>query len=96
MKKPAASAFLIQKNQNSQNKEMKQPIIAATEVKQTQLGTFHAELAPKHLNFNGITSSSSSDDEDEDVNCEDVGEDSMPAVHSHHAAWAEYYYQKVY
>jgi hypothetical protein len=47
------------------------------------------------LNFHGITSSSSSDDEEE-ANCEDVGEDSMPAVHSHHAAWAEYYYQKVY
>ena len=90
MKKPAASAFLIQRNQNSQKKEMK-PIIAATEVKQTQLGAFHADLAPKHLNFHGITSSSSSDDEEE-ANCEDVGEDSMPAAHSQHAVWAEYYF----
>ena len=80
-KKPAHPGFLMRNGeavcQNSLKKELKNVHATATEAKPilSQIGILEVDMAPKHLNFNALSSSSSDLDDD----CADVGEDSLPA-----------------
>jgi hypothetical protein len=77
--------------QNSLKKHLK-PKMATTEIKPLSGGHNQPlDLAPKQLKFQNVSSSESSSSEED--NCEDVGEDSLPIASSHHAVWAEHYFQ---